>query len=424
MQQPDQNKHQLDKNKRAIKLFMIVIAFTGLGMGLSDGVFANFFRDAYNVDAFQRGIIEFPRELPGILCVFVVSWLAALGNIRLAIIAQILMLIGLIVLGLTTPPFAIMLVLLFVNSMGMHMFMPLSESLGMSLARDGSFGAVLGKFNGLRTAFAMIAGIIVFVGFRSGFFSFTTPVKPIFLVASVALVVVLVCLILMLRDSGGGSDSDGGSKVHFKKGNMKANLVIRKEYTLYYLLASLHGARKQIMFVFGPWVLIELLDFGADAMSLLTISGAFIGIFFIPAVGRWIDRYGTVRIIMIEEVAFVIIYLVYGVISARLATGLQAAGIVIALAFIINLADRMTAQFGMVRTLYMRSIALKEEDVTPTLSMGMALDHILSILSAFLCGFIWREWGPQYVFVFAILLCVGNVVVALLIQKRNRENLV
>ena len=411
----DINTQQAENNNsKLIRLFMIVIAMTGLAMGLSDAVFSNYFRDAYYVDAFARGLIEFPREFPGVICVFIVSILAWLGDIRLAIIAQGLMIIGLIILGLFTPIFGVMLVVLFVNSLGMHMFMPLSDSIGLSLAKKGGFGTIMGKFNGVRTAFAMLAAILVFIGFRVGFFSFTTPITVNFLIAAALLIVVLICLILMLRI--------GGESMKIQSGSRKINLVFRKKYTLYYLLAALFGARKQIMYVYGPWVLIELLDFGADTMSLLMIAGAAIGIFFLPAVGRWLDRYSVVRIIMVEEIAFILIYIVYGILSAILSTdGVQAATVVIAIAFVINIADRTTMQFGMLRTVYMRSIAIKPEDVTPTLSTGMALDHILSILSAFLCGFIWREWGPQYVFVFAILLCVGNIAVAWRIRKDEKQ---
>ena len=390
---------------------------TGLAMGLSDSLFANYFKDAYNVDAFQRGLIEFPRELPGFICVFIVASLAWLGDIRLAIISQTLMVIGLVVLGLFTPAFGVMLVFLFINSLGMHMFMPLSDSIGMSLADKGNFGAMKGKFNGIRSALAMVAAVVVFIGFRAGFFSFTSPIKVTFLIAAAALCVVTVCLILMLR-------LQPGEKIKFGPGaaKTKINLVFRKEYTLYYLLAMLFGARKQIMGVYGPWVLIELMGFGADNMALLVIVGAGIGMFFMPAVGRWIDRYGSVRIIIIEEIAFAVIYIVYIILSAGLSSGrMSAAGIVIVLAFIVNAADRMTAQFGMVRTVYMRSIAIKPEDVTPTLSTGMALDHVLSIVSAFLCGFIWRTWGPQYVFVFAMLLCAGNIAVAWGIRRSGKS---
>ena len=46
---------------------------------------------------------------------------------------------------------------------------------------------------------------------------------------------------------------------------------VKKEYTFYYILAVLHGVQKQIMIVFGPWVLIDILGRQADTMALLGI---------------------------------------------------------------------------------------------------------------------------------------------------------
>ena len=395
------------KRDKAVFIFMVIVALTGLALGLSDSVFSNYFRDAYHVDAFQRGLIELPRESPGIISMFILSALAFVGDIKLAIIAQLLSIIGIMALGLLSPPFALMLVFLFINSLGMHMFIPLYDSLGMSLAKKGNFGTTMGRFNGLRTAFAMIAGILVFVGFRAGFFSFTTPIIWNFVIAGVLLSIVFVLMIYIQR-------------LMVETKAAKSRFVFKKAYGKFYLLALLFGARKQIMYVYGPWVLIELLDFGADYMALLIIAGAGIGIFFIPAVGRWIDRYGAAKIMMIEAVIFLFIYLGYGIISAGLHGGwLMGMAVVVIIAVVINIADRMTIQFGMVRNIYMRSIALTPEDVTPTLATGMAMDHVLSIASAILCGYLWWELGPQYVFVFAGVLAAANMAVAMSIKKEN-----
>ena len=402
------NKNQ----KKAVGIFFAVMALTGLGLGLSDSVFANYFKDAYQVDAFQRGIIEVPRESPGILTLFVISALAFMGDLKLSIAAQILSVLGLVVLGLFTPAFGVMLVFLFINSLGMHMFMPLGDSLGLSLAGKSSIGTMMGRFSGIRTAFAMTAGILVFAGFKTGFFSFTTPVKSIFLIAAFLLAVVVVLLIALQRMDG----ELGKPK--------KVRLLIKKEYRTFYLIAILFGARKQIMYVYGPWVLIELLGFGADTMALLAIAGAAIGIFFIPAVGRWIDRYGTARIMTVEAGCFFVIYIAYGVLSAGLNNGFfLAAGITVIIAFGLNMIDRMTMQFSLVRAVYMRQIALSDDDVTPTLSLGLSLDHTLSILSAILCGWLWRELGPQSVFVFAALLSIANMAVARYLHKKEKSKI-
>jgi len=398
------------QRQKAVFIFMIIVAFTGLAAGLSDSVFSNYFRDAYDVDGFQRGFIELPRELPGVLVMLVVSALAFLGDIKLAIIAQILTIIGIMALGLLSPSFAVMLVFLFITSLGMHMWMPLYSSIGMSLAKDEKFGTMMGRMYGVRTAFALIAALLVFAGFRVGFFDFTTPIILNFVIAGVLFAGVLTLLIML---KGRMADSKPP----------KTRFVFKKAYTKYYILATLFGARKQIMYVYGPWVLIELLNFGADNMASLIMAGSAIGIFFMPMVGRWIDRFGTPRIMIMEAIIFLVIYLGYGIIAAGLHDGwLSGIVIVVVIAIAVNIADRMTIQFGMVRTIYMRSIAVVPEDVTPTLATGMALDHVLSIGSAVICGFLWLEFGPQYVFVFAGVLTAFNLLVARSIKKEAATN--
>jgi MFS family permease len=285
-------KTALFKNmKREIVIYFLIIAMTALGMGFSDGVFSNYFKDAYNVTAFQRGFIEFPREAPGILCIVLVSVLSFLGDIRTAIIAQLLCIIGLIALGFLTPTFAVMLIFLFIDSMGIHLFMPLQDSIGMSLIKGEDVGKRMGQYKGASTAFTMIASIVIFLGFRFGFFSFTSPVKIVFVMSAVVFVIVFILFIYMNRLV----------KVPVKE-NRKLKLIFRKEYKYYYILAVMSGVQKQIMFVFGPWVLIELLNKKADTLAILGIIGSFIGIFFIPALGRWLDRYGIRK--MLSAISF------------------------------------------------------------------------------------------------------------------------
>ncbi len=63
-----------------MRTYICAIVCSALGLGLSDQVFANFFKDAYQVTTIQRSVIEGPRELPGILCVFITAALSFLGD--------------------------------------------------------------------------------------------------------------------------------------------------------------------------------------------------------------------------------------------------------------------------------------------------------------------------------------------------------
>jgi predicted MFS family arabinose efflux permease len=252
-------------------------------------------------------------------------------------------------------------------------------------------------------AFMMIAGIMTFVGFRVGWFDFELPVR-VFIVSAVCFFIVGVLLIAQRRVGG---DLSGGLA------DRQAKFVFRKDYARYYVICAVFGGRKQIMYVYSPWVLIELLDFKADTISILAVAGSLIGIFFMPVVGRWIDGFGIRRVMTAEALAFIVVYIAYGFLSRWVNNNaVVLTGVGMMLVYLLNIVDRMSAQFFMVRSIYMRSIALEAEDVTPSLTLGMALDHVVAIVGSYVCGLVWFRWGPEYVFLIAGLLSLVNLVAA------------
>ena len=376
-------------------------------MTVMDLIISNYFKDAYEVTAQQRGVIEIPREAPGVVSLFVITAFSFLRDIKTAVIAQVLGVIGLVALGVFHPSYGVMLLFIFIYSLGLHMTIPLGDSIGLSLTTRDTMGRLMGRFNSVRMALGMIGGLICFFGFRSGLFHFETPVT-IFLLCAGAF---LICAILLLvMHAGIGEKLESRTEV--------SKMVFRKEYTRYYVISALFGSRKQIMYAFSPWVLIELLGFKADMMSILGVIGAFIGIFFIPLIGKLIDIKGARFTMIIEAGCFIAIYIAYGLLSKGVNENvIILTGVGLFFIYVLYICDRMTAQFYMVRSIYFKSIALKEEDVTPSLSTGMAIDHVFAIIGAFLCGIVWDKWGPEYVFIIAAILSAANMVAAWGIKK-------
>ena len=169
--------------------------------------------------------------------------------------------------------------------------------------------------------------------------------------------------------------------------------------------------------VFGPWVLIEILSRQADTLALLGLIGSFFAAFLLPALGRWADRYGTKMILLAEGVLFILVYLAYGYYSHGFTTGnLALAGIPVLAVYGLYIFDRLAMHLGIVRAMYLKSIAVDPADIAPTLSMGLSMDHVVSISGAYLGGLVWFNHGPHYVFFIAAALSVINVVAALLIK--------
>jgi len=389
------------ETKNLIILFVIA-GFIGLGTGLYDTVFGNYLKEVYDVTTTQRGFIEGPRELPGLLCLFIISALAFWGDIRIALFSQVLSVIGITVLGLFTPPFGVMLIFLFLMSAGQHIYMPLSDSIFIALNPDKrTIGKKMGQYKSLYTAFTLVAAIIAFFGFRYGLLSFSTKTKWVFIISAVAFAAAALLFYLLL--------SRRKEKIVEKKFHLKLD----KDYRFYYILASVHGAQKQVMLVFGPWVLIKILQKQADTIALLTIIGAFIGIFFLRALGKWIDRFGIRKLLYADALSFIGVYFLYGLIAWGLNTSfLPLAGWPVILVSFMFVLDRISMNMGMVRVLYLKSIANKQEDITAALSTGISLDHFITIFFAGLAGIVWDKFGPQYVFFSTALLSFINVYVA------------
>ena len=154
--------------KRAARLFVLVLICVGVAESLGAKNFSNYYNEVFHITAVQRGFLEIPRESPGILCMVLVAALGSLGNIWMSVISQLLSLIGLVVMGCMSPTYGVMLVFLFIQSLGSHFFMPLSDTLSMELSEKGKVGTGLGRFKGVTTMSAMVSACVVFVGFRFG----------------------------------------------------------------------------------------------------------------------------------------------------------------------------------------------------------------------------------------------------------------
>lgn len=388
-------------------LFFAVIATFSIAIGFSEGLFANYFKEVYNIDGYLRGLIEFPRELPGILCFFIVGAVAFLGDITLAIIAQALAATGLFILGFFTPSFNYMLIFLFINSMGLHLYMPLRDSIGMALSEPDKVGKRMGQIGGVRFAFLTLTYIVVLVLFRTGIFSFNHDIKWTFIVSAIFYIMTMVLLIKLKRNVG---------QVRGKRGRFR--FVFRWRYKYYYLLAIVFGVQKQVMLVFGPWVLIELLGQKEDSMVLLYMIAGMIGMVFMPMLGRLIDKFGVKKLLYVDALSFIFVYLSYGILCHLFALNILATvGLSVILTASLFVVDRLSTQMGVIRVMYLKSIAETSDDITPTLSVGLGLDHIVSIIVAYLGGLAWITIGAQYIFYIVAALSVINLVVAIRVRE-------
>lgn len=389
------------------KLFSLIVVFVGITMTI-DTLIANYFYEVFNTDSVMRGFLEFPRELPGVVQMLLIAALGFIGNTKKAMISQLLAAIGFFVLGFGTPTFAVMCIFLFTFSLGVHLYMPLHDAISVDMAEEGKSGEFLGKMNSLKIGSTMAMTILAYLGFHFKFFTFEAPIIPFVIFGFAALLAAIGLCILSNQKEMKAIDEK-----YTSVSQKKFKIYFRKEYKYYYILQTLNGVQKQIMLVFGPWVLIDLLDAQADTVILLNIIAFGLSIFVLKYIGILADKLGIRKMMFADAFSFIIVYGLYGVLCGALVNGTIKTPIVgIVLAGIMFVCDRISMNFGMVRTLYLKNIAVEGDNIVDTISLGISMDHVVAITCAMLSGVVWKMVGPQYVFYLTACLSIVNVIIA------------
>lgn len=384
--------------KRDLLLFLIASAFLGVSQSLDSSVFNNFLNDTFNITVSQRTILEFPRELPGFLVVFVSGILFAFGDVRIASIANVLAAIGMMGLGYLSKSFGVMMIWMTIYSMGAHLFMPVSNSIGMNLADGNNMGKVLGQINGANTAAFLATSVITALLFKF--------VKVNYSIAyTIGAIAFVISSVLIFR------------MVPHKTKTTGKRLFLKRKYSLFYWLSIVNGARKQIFVTFGPWVLIKIFHQGVTTFAMLGFIIAGIGIFFKPLVGTLIDKKGE-RFILAAEAVFLAVVCVGYAMAGHLGLNVETALIITAACYVV---DQLLTAAGMARATYLKKIAEAPEDVSPTLSMGISLDHMVAMILPWLGGLVWTAFGYEMVFVLGAGIAFLNLMLTRWIRFQEKS---
>lgn len=382
------------RGHREFSLFLAVGAFLGIYTGLFDSTFNNYLNDTFHIGEVVRGGLEFPRELPGMLVALISGLLFFIPDTRMGALSLVATSLGLLGLAFLAPTFAVMAIWMFLNSLGSHLYMPVSTSVGVALAEEGAVGKRLGQLQGVNTAATVLGSLFVLVAFSRLHIGYNT-------VYAVAAVMVALGAILLFKITPHPRRASG------------SRFVIKRKYTLFYILNVLFGARKQVFLTFGPWVLIKVFKQTPATFAGLYMAGSIIGIFVKPLIGRAIDRWGERALITFESFTLIFVCLGYG--FARQIMG----GAALYLVFTCYTLDQLLFAINMARATYLHKITDSPDDLTPTLSLGISLDHVVSMVIPVLGGLLWTLAGFEYVFVAAAVIAVLNLVAARWIGRES-----
>jgi MFS family permease len=379
-----------------LKLFLVGMGMLGMSGGIFETTFNNFLHDRFDLTADTRGFLEFPRELPGFLTALFAGLLFFAPETWIAGLSALAIGVGMLGLAFWGNNWHAMLCFMTLWSIGSHLVMPVRSSIGMELAQSkAEKGRRLGQIQGIGIAASIVGCLAVWMFMRH----LQTGYGAIFFIGGLVSVLGAVALFGMRMPGA-----------HLQR----PKFVWNRHYWLYYVLSLLFGARKQVFITFGPWVLVKIFHQQAWIFAQLWIVASILGILFQPALGKAIDRLGERTILMMDGVLTFAVCMGYG-----FAHHLPSPTAALWLLYACFVGDQLLFGTGMARDTYLSKIALKPEHVAPTLSLGVSINHIVSMSIPAVGGLMWMKYGHSSVFVGAAGIAMLMTLFAGMIRART-----
>jgi predicted MFS family arabinose efflux permease len=367
---------------RGLLFIRIAAACVGVCLTLQLTMNSNFLVQEFGVSGFQAGLLEAVRESCGVAALGVLALIAGLTEPVIATAVLLLVWVGLSAYAFV-PTYGYVMLFSLVWSLGFHVWTPLPSSMTLALAEPGRSGARLG-------AVAAAGAIGSGVGLALAFLLTTlgVPIRPLYVMAGAAgLVGAAACLGIPRKIKTPGP-----------------SFIFRRRYSSYYALNFLEGWRKQIAVTFAGFLLVK--NYGARLTDMILLWACIQGLgwFTSPRVGRLIDRIGERRILLFYYGFLTLVFVGYSFLRSRL------------LLYGLYVLDSATFAFATALTTYVGKLAPKHEH-TPTLSMGVAMNHVASVTMPFVGGLLWGTLGYRWAFLMGLPAAAASILIVLRLPR-------
>ena len=374
-----------DSGYRALFTSMLTFA---LGFGLYKGIIDNYLAQTVHMTGFDKGVSEFFRELPGFGLVFVLALFYAFSAERIYQIGAVIALAGMLMQTFVPSTKVMVILAIFVFSLGDHIQLGMRNTLTLEYAKEGKSGVALGHQNAIHQI-GTLAGYLVVIVLFSLLGNDPALFRPVFgLSAAVFLI---------------GTASSLKMKGNSRPDPNKRRFYFHRKYYKYYMLEVFYGARKQIFFTFGPYVLVLFYGAGARAISLLFAAASVCSYFAAPLVGRIIDRFGYKIVMISDTLILVIVCFFYG--FAHHLFPMHVAFYVCCANYVL---DAVISLASMASNVYVQDLAENGDEVRATISTGVSVNHFITILIALFGGWIWKTLGIETLFILSAVLGLCN----------------
>ena len=383
------------------RMLFLTLLTMGLARGLHKGVLDNYFANIAAMSAFDRGVAEFFRELPGLGLILILALLYTLSAQSIFKIGGIIVLLGLALHAIVPPTQAMLTAAVCFYSLGEHMQVGTVNAISLNYARPGCGGSALGIQNALTQAGTLLGFLAIIVVFLFAPSTITTFRWVFWAAAAVA----AVALVTALRLNVVGETNFQHNRFYF-----------RRKYNKYYLLEILYGSRKQVFFTFGPYVLILFYGASAAMVSLLFAVSAVACFLAAPLVGKLVDKLGYKTVMVADTLILVVVCFFYG--FAHHLFPKDIAFIVCCVNYIL---DAVISLASMASNVYVQELSDGPDETKATMSTGVSINHVITIFIALFGGWIWETLGIETLFMVSAVLGLCNSAYAATIRTGKQK---
>jgi len=316
----------------------------------------NFAVEVVKTTGLEMGVLQGLREVPGFLALLVIYVLLIIKEHRLTALSLVVMGIGILMTGYF-PSVNGLIISTFIMSLGFHYAMTLNDSLTLQYFDKIRAPLVMTKLRAITAAVNVAVGGFIFIA------SYKLDYSTIFYLFGG--IVTVIAFLYIFKDP-----TDKNIVPQRKK------MILRKRYWLFYALTFMSGARRQIFVAFAVFLLVQKFQFSIREITILFLINNVINYFLNPMIGRAINRFGERKVLSIEYITLIFVFIAYAYSHSKA---------VVALMYII---DFVVFNFSIGIKSHFQKIA-DPRDIAGSMAMGVTINHISAVIIPIAGGLVW-----------------------------------
>jgi len=337
--------------------YLIVLTISSaVGLQAWQTLFNNFAVDVAGLNGHHVGMIQSIREIPGFLALMVVFVIMFIREYRLSALSIIILGLGVAMTGFF-PSYIGLILTTLIMSFGFHYYETTNMSLTLQYFDEATSPWVFGKQRSYAAASNIAVGILIYL------FVFLLDFTKIYLLFGSLIIAVAVW----------GLIQDPSDRTIIPQ---RKKMIIRKKYGLFYFLTFMAGARRQIFMAFAVLLMVQKFKYSVQEVTILFVVNNIINYYLSPLIGRSIIRFGERKVLSLEYLSLIFIFVAYAVTGSKL---------VVAFLYIL---DHIFFNFSIAIRTYFQKVG-DPRDVAPSMAVGFTINHIAAVFLPALGGLLW-----------------------------------